>query len=218
MFAIEYLLEKACKKSISTIANLKKSIFNQVIDRAKPYMLGKGIDLGCGFQTYEPDFDITKIDINPLVNPDKIANFLSPTFTVGEKIDYAICSYVVNTKEDLIDTIKKTNDMLTIGGHLILFIGDKTIIDKGQKENILPPYLMDYLKSNLTYEIIQEQLKLFSNMEVVEVDLPKMNEKNDEPLKIFETRYGIFIVLRKNHEIKNDKQNEYEESPQEIRA
>jgi len=218
MFAIEYLLEKTCKKSIPTIASLKKSIFNQVIERAKPYMKGKGIDVGCGFQTYNSEFDITRIDINPLVNPDKVMNFLHPEFKIDGKVDYIISSYSINTVNDLINFIARSDIFLNVGGYIILFVGDSNIIKQASGKDILSNYLLDYLKSELTNDILQSQLNKFTNMEIVETDLPIFNDKlKEEAIEIFGTRHGIFIVLRKTHDIQTEK-NKHEKTAQEIRA
>jgi ADP-heptose:LPS heptosyltransferase len=204
MFAVEYLLNKSGNKSMPTIVKLKKSIFNQVINKARPYMNGKGLDIGCGFQIYPSELDITKIDVNPLVDPDLVANFFAPNFEIDEPVDYIISSYSINTIPDLMAFMEKANDTLKVDGHIILFIGDANVINKASGKKILTKYLLDYLKSELTNDIITSHLNEFDNFEIIEMQLPSIDE-GKEALEIFETNHGIFIVLRKTHEAKYEK-------------
>ncbi len=200
MHAIEYLLSKTNKKSIPTIKKQMKSIFDQVIDKAKPYMKGKGLDVGCGFQKYNDEFDVTRIDVNPLVDPDIVNNFFAENFKVDEKVDYIINSYAIKTINELNAFLEKSDAFLNINGYLILFIGDANILSKAKEISILSKYLKDYIGSTLTSEDIQAHLSAKEGYEIVEVDLPPPIDEKKEALEIFETRHGIFIVMRKIHE------------------
>lgn len=205
MFAIELMLNKTGKKSMPDIKRLQKSIFNQVIDKAKPYMKGKGLDVGSGYQKYDESYDITRIDVNPLVDPDAIADFLVPNFEVDDEINYIISSYSVNTSLDLNEFMNKVNNVLATNGYLILYVGDSHIISKASGKQILSRYLLDYLKSELDRDIIMDEMKKFHNFELVEEDIPNPNALEEEVMQIFDTKYGIFQVWRKTHEVEYEK-------------
>lgn len=204
MFAIELLLEKTGSKSLKNVCKLRKNIFDQVEEKARPYMKGNGIDVGCGFKKYGPEFNITRIDVNPIVDPDVNANFVAPDFEVDSEIDYIISSYGLNTPKDIAVFMDRVDEILKVGGYLILYIGDKNIIQKG-KGYRLPKYLQEYLKSTLDNDTILETMKHFDNYKLECSELPHFVE-NDEPLiNIFDTSYGIFQVWRKENESRHKK-------------
>jgi ADP-heptose:LPS heptosyltransferase len=207
MFAMQFLLEQTGDKSLSDVKTLQKSIFNQVIDQAKKYMTGKGLDLGCGYQKYDSEFDIIKIDANPMVNPDVIGNFLAPSFEIDEDINYIISSYSINTTKELNILMMTADEILKINGHIILYIGDKDIIKKATKRDLKSNFLLDYLKSDLNHDTLTEEMKNFENFELVEEGISTYNDE-EEAMRIFDSRYGIFQVWRKINE------NKREETPE----
>jgi ADP-heptose:LPS heptosyltransferase len=200
MFSIEYLLNKTLNKSIESVKKQKKSIFNQVIEKAKPYMKGNGLDAGCGFQKYPSESSIIRLDVNPLVDPDVVDNFFSYEHKGEDKLDFIISSYMLCTAGDLLSFMEKADKMLKVEGHIILFIGDNQVLKKAVKIKTLSSHLLEYLNSELTNDIILSHISTLSNYKVLEIDLPPPVDLEKEALEIFGTRHGIFIVMRKKHE------------------
>jgi len=206
LFAIEYMLNKTVNKSIGSINALKKNVFTKVLDKATPYMKGKGIDVGSGYQKYGEGFDIIRIDVNPMVNPDIIANFYAPNFEIDEKIDYIISSYSINNTKDLSLFMTKADSFLEVGGHIILYIGNQTFIKEIDRQP--PKYLLDYFRSSFTPESLDKAMALCDNYRKIES-------------VVAENEDGIFQIWRKESEAepKDGHQKTFEElgiTPREV--
>jgi SAM-dependent methyltransferase len=100
--------------------------FNRNVDYVDKYIVGKGIDMGCGSCPLLRA-DCLHVDISPQPVKDNFIQTDAFNFLQDDEVDYIFSSHMVEdlgSKELVIECINRWSLMLKPGGHLILLLPD----------------------------------------------------------------------------------------------
>jgi ADP-heptose:LPS heptosyltransferase len=197
-FAVEHLLNKTQGISIPEIKSMMGSVFYQVQEIAKKHMVGKGLDVGCGYHQHPEGIEIKRIDVDPMMEPDEVANFFSDEFKQNDPLDFIVCSFVLNTPDDLRDFVLRADRILRPGGNLIIFVGDAPSLKGRKADAVRSSFTGSFLASELDRPAIMEVFEGFPDYHLADEVEPDLKE--DEVIDLFESKYGRLTIWTKQNE------------------
>jgi len=180
--ALDFIMEK---KNIDTITDSNKewrhTEAQKTIDFFEYFMVGKGLDIGCGYFKHDKKFDIERLDHNPFVKPDILSSIED---VEGKDIyNFVFDSFCLHECSDKFRSISVATRILKPGGYLCYYI----------------PHKDHYPNSSLNEEVFSELISsLPVSIQRIEnrsrhsiIDYPNLNYENDE--------YAFSVLLRKDY-------------------
>jgi len=120
---------------------------SKIREKALPYCVGKGVDLGCGRDKIKPD--AIGIDDDPWPEVDKVGNITKLDFADGE-LDYVYSSHALEDQVDTEAVLEEWSRAIRSGGNIVLYLPHKEHykgVNLDHKHEFMPEDIAGILES-----------------------------------------------------------------------
>ena len=147
--------------------------------RLKEYLIGNGLDLGCGPDKIHPE--ALGVDVAPFPGVNYVLDVRDLYPFKKQTFDYVFSSHTLEDLEDPLDALKEWSRVLKSGGLLILYLPHKDLYPNLGQEGSNPAHKNDFVE-----QTIIDFLGLIGKFRIL------VTERRDE-----ENEYSFLIVARK---------------------
>jgi len=120
---------------------------SKIREKALPYCVGKGVDLGCGRDKIKPDS--IGIDDDPWPEVDRVGNITKLDFADGE-LDYVYSSHALEDQVDTEAVLEEWSRSVRSGGNIVLHLPHKEHyrgVNLDHKHEFMPEDIAGILES-----------------------------------------------------------------------
>lgn len=175
------------------------SVWNEEAVSVITFLGGKGVDVGCGVRSLRED--VVRVDKNPEVKPDHVADAAKLPFEDG-KFDFMWSSHNLEHSADTLAVILEAQRVVKAGGYLVFIIPDKrytagldpTHQHEWEPQEFIEPYkllpglqLVDFGRAGknwsfrVVYQVLEDTLQqpdLQATAQIVERGLQELQPRN----------------------------------------
>lgn len=180
-------MEKERSKNVIYYPMERDSLYNQEVESVLNYCVGKGMDIGCGGRSINPD--LTRVDIDPKKEPDILAP-MNKIPVEDESFDYIVAQHVLEHTPDPIGALKEWLRIVKKGGWIIIIHPDVqwTLPQKPPEDN--PSIQADPYNKHYKEQTQAEFKKWIMPLETLGFKVVEIGEAG--------RHWSFKVILRKN--------------------